>query len=89
MSYSRDIEQHPFPWKYGTLHGRFARFCDRTGLPNRGFHCFRHTVITERLARGVPMHAVSRLAGHSSVAVTDARYNHADALSYAHYIERS
>jgi integrase len=70
------------------VESRFSRFAERAGLPDRGFHCFRHTVITERLARGVPLQAVSRLAGHSSVAVTDSRYNHADALAYSKYIER-
>lgn len=88
LAFRRDIAKHPFPWGYTTVEGRFARFCERTGLPDRGFHCFRHTVITERLARGVPLQAVSKLAGHSSVAVTDARYNHADALAYSRYIER-
>lgn len=88
MAFRRDVEKHPFPWEYTTVKGRFARFCERAGLPDRGFHCFRHTVITERLARGVPLQAVSRLAGHSSVAVTDARYNHADALAYSHFIEK-
>lgn len=89
MAFHRDVTTHPFPWGYGTLHGRFDRFCERSGLPNRGFHCFRHTVITERLARGVPIQAVSKLAGHSSIAVTDSRYNHTDALGYAKYIERT
>jgi integrase len=87
-SFRRTVDKHPFPWGYTTAQGRFERFCERTGLPNRGFHCFRHTVITERLARGVPLQAVSRLAGHSSVAVTDDRYNHASALSYSRFVER-
>lgn len=87
-SFRRPVDVHPFPWGYTTVQGRFERFCERTGLPNRGFHCFRHTVITERLARGVPLQAVSRLAGHSSVAVTDGRYNHANALAYSRYVER-
>lgn len=87
-AFRRPVDKHPFPWSYGTAKGRFERFCERTGLPDRGFHCFRHTVITERLARGVPLQAVSRLAGHSSVAVTDDRYNHTDALAYSRYIER-
>ena len=88
MRFRRPIDVHPFPWNYTTVQGRFSRFCERAGLPDRGFHCFRHTVITERLARGVPLQAVSRLAGHSSVAVTDSRYNHTDALAYARFVER-
>ena len=88
MAFRRDVSRHPFPWNYSTVKGRFERFCERTGLPDRGFHCFRHTVITERLARGVPLQAVSKLAGHSSVAVTAARYDHTDALTFSRYIER-
>lgn len=88
LAFRRDVGKHPFPWNYSTVKGRFERFCERTGLPDRGFHCFRHTVITERLARGVPLQAVSKLAGHSSIAVTAARYDHTDALSFSRYIEK-
>jgi integrase len=77
----------PFPWSYMTAYDRFGDFCDRTGLPNRGFHCFRHTKATEMLTRGVPIQAVSALLGHSSVATTDRVYNHATALNFAHYLE--
>ena len=85
--FARSPLVHPFPWTYSSCYKRFAAFCERTGLPNRGFHNFRHTVITARLASGMPLQAVSALAGHSSVAVTDRRYNHTTALSYAHLID--
>jgi integrase len=78
----------PFPWAYGGLNARFNRFCDRAGLPARGFHCIRHSVITHRLARGVPMQAVSRLAGHKSIQTTDRRYNHTNALTFARFVEK-
>jgi integrase len=78
----------PFPWSYGVARARFARFCERAGLPDKGFHCFRHTVITERLARGVPIQAVAALAGHKNVSTTDQRYNHTNALAYAGFVER-
>lgn len=84
-----DPKDQPFPWSYNVARARFGRFCKRAGLPDKGFHCFRHTVITERLARGVPIQAVAALAGHRSVATTDQRYNHTTALSYAGYVERS
>lgn len=86
-AFHRSSLVHPFPWAYATVHLRFRSFCDVVGVPNRGFHTFRHTKITERLARGVPIHAVAALAGHSSVAVTDRRYNHATALNFANYLE--
>lgn len=86
-SLRRDPADHPFPWKYGTIHSRFERFCETTGLPNRGFHNLRHTVITDRLVRGVPLQAVSALAGHANPGVTQTRYHHAHALDYARYLD--
>jgi integrase len=83
-----DHKLQPFPWSYNVARARFVRFCQRSGLPYKGFHCFRHTVITERLARGVPLQAVSKLAGHASVATTANRYDHTTSLTYARYIER-
>jgi len=82
---NKSQREYIFPWSYQTVYDRFGDFCERTGLPNRGFHCFRHTKATEMLARGVPVHAVSTLLGHSSIAMTDRRYNHCNALAFAHY----
>jgi len=84
--YKRSIEEYPFPWAYNSVNGRMERFCERIGVENRGFHNFRHTVITNRLADGVPIQAVAALAGHTSIATTDRRYNHTNALSYASYV---
>lgn len=81
-------KEYVWPYTYNTVHGRFSRFCKRAGLPNRGFHNFRHTVITTRLAEGMPLQAVSALAGHSSSAITDRRYNHTNALSFAHLLDQ-
>lgn len=86
--FTRDPKVFVFPWQYSTVYGMFGRFCTRRGLPNRGFHNFRHTVITERIARGVPIQAVATLAGHRSPAITMARYSHATALDYSRYLER-
>jgi integrase len=80
-AWKRSAEVCPFPWGYSSVHTRFDYFCEVTGLPNRGFHNFRHTVITERLAQGVPLQIVSALAGHASPMVTATRYNHVNALS--------
>ena len=84
---SKDWQTFPFPWVYNSVHGRFERLCTRLGIEHRGLHCFRHTLITKRLASGVPIQAVAALAGHSSVATTDRRYNHTSALSYAAYVD--
>lgn len=83
-----DPKTMPFPWSYNVAYARFGRFAERAGLPNKAFHCFRHSVITDRLARGVPIQAVAALAGHRNVGTTDARYNHTNALSYAGFVER-
>jgi integrase len=46
------------------------------GLPNVGHHCFRHSYISNALAAGTPIGYVSRIVGHSSIAVTMDRYGH-------------
>lgn len=86
-TFQRDPARHPFPWAYPTVHSRLETFCDVTGLPNHGFHAFRHTNITDRLARGVPIQAVAALAGHRSIQTTDRRYNWLQPLQVAHYVE--
>lgn len=85
--FTRDPDVYPFPWTYANAYERFDTLCRHLDITNRGFHNFRHTVITNRLAAGMPMQAVSALAGHASTAVTDARYNHTNALSFAHLLE--
>lgn len=84
----RSSHDHPFPWHYATACVRFNKFCKMLGVEYRGFHNIRHSVLTDRLARGIPIQAVSKLAGHSSVATTDRRYNHTHALTFARYVER-
>lgn len=86
--FSRAPSEWVFPWTYNSTMKRLRYFCETANMPYKGWHAFRHTVITERLAAGVPLHAVAKLAGHSSVAVTQARYDHTDALSFARYVER-
>lgn len=85
--WSKPQAEYPFPWTYSTVYMMFKRFCEKHGLPNRGFHNFRHTVITNRIARGVPIQAVASLAGHRSPTVTLARYSHATALDYSKWLE--
>ena len=40
------------------------------------FHGLRHTAITQMLLSGVPVHVVSKVAGHSSPAITSKVYAH-------------
>lgn len=86
-AFHRSPLEYPFPWAYATVNLRFRTFCEVVGVPNRGFHTFRHTKITGRLASGVPIHAVAALAGHASVSTTDRRYNHSTALNYVNYLD--
>ena len=76
-----------FPYSYSSVHGRLERFCEKTGLPNRGLHNFRHTRITNWLIKGVPLQAASALAGHANPGITGQRYNHAHAMSYKEYLD--
>jgi len=41
-----------------------------------GAHALRHTMVTEALEAGVPVHVVQRMAGHSTVITTLAHYAH-------------
>lgn len=88
-AYARDPEVFVFPWSYSTAMGRLRRFSEALGIEYRGFHNFRHTVITERLARGVPIQAIAALGGYTSPGVMLSRYNHATALDYARFMEEA
>ncbi|MBG0765815.1 MAG: site-specific integrase, partial [Tissierellales bacterium] len=48
----------------------WERALESAGIKYRKFHCLRHTYVTLLLEKGAPMIEVSRLAGHSSVAIT-------------------
>jgi integrase len=85
--FARSPLEHPFPWGYGPASERFKRHCALVGVEYRGFHTMRHTRATEMLAKGVPVHAVSSLLGHSSPAVTARTYDHTTSLTHAHYLD--
>jgi integrase len=55
---------------------RFRRDCERFGLTYITVHGLRHTFATLTLQSGVSIHVVSRILGHSSIAVTLAIYSH-------------
>jgi integrase len=58
------------------LHRRLHRFCDQAGIPRMNFRAIRHYAITRMLEAGVPMPAVSRAAGHSTIRMTVDVYGH-------------
>lgn len=57
----------------------FVAAVDRAGIDGDGvgLHTLRHSAATAMLDAGVPLHVVSRLLGHSSVAITGDVYGHA------------
>ena len=53
------------------------RFLEKAGLPaGVRFHDLRHTAGTLALRQGMPLHAVSKMLGHSDPAMTLRRYAH-------------
>lgn len=85
--FERDPKVYPFPMTYSSAMKRLETHCSRLGLPYRGFHNFRHAKITERIKAGVPMQAVSALAGHSSPSVTARYYDQSVALHYGEWVD--
>ena len=53
------------------------RFLGEAGLsPEVRFHDLRHTAATQAIRQGLPIHAVSKMLGHSDPAMTLRRYAH-------------
>ena len=53
------------------------RFLEEAGLPaSVRFHDLRHTAGTLAIRQGMPLHAVSKMLGHSDPAMTLRRYAH-------------
>ena len=60
------------------LSHQFARICGRAGLGHWHAHELRHSAASLMLAQGTPLHVVSEILGHSSIAVTKDVYGHLD-----------
>ena len=54
----------------------FARLCQRAGLGHWHPHELRHSGASLMLAQGTPLHVVSEVLGHASIAVTKDVYGH-------------
>jgi integrase len=55
----------------------FKRYLQAAGIPTDvRFHDLRHTAGTLALRQGMPLHAVSKMLGHSDAAMTLRRYAH-------------
>jgi integrase len=53
----------------------FTTACKNATIENLRFHDLRHTAATRLVESGIPLHAVAKLLGHSTVRVTE-RYSH-------------
>lgn len=58
------------------LKSGFRRAREAAGLPHVTFHDLRRSCGTLLIQKGVPLHVVSRILGHSSTAVTERVYAH-------------
>jgi integrase len=72
-----------FPNMRGKIRGRdsavrsFKRYLEEAGIPTDvRFHDLRHTAGTLALRQGMPLHALSKMLGHSDPAMTLRRYAH-------------
>jgi len=54
----------------------FARLCERAGLGHWHPHELRHSGASLMLAQGTPLHVVSEVLGHASIAITKDVYGH-------------
>jgi integrase len=63
------------PWGQHGLAQAFDRVRDRAGLSGWSIYSLRHYAITSWLRKGVPVHVVQRMAGHTNLATTQ-RYTH-------------
>jgi integrase/recombinase XerD len=62
-------------WSYPAVYDLVLRLREKTGI-DFDPHWFRHSAATRMLRDGVPVEVVSKVLGHSSVAITSAVYGH-------------
>src|ERR1700730_10116911 len=68
-NFTCDPSVHPFHCTYPSVRSLMISHCQTVGLTHRVLHVLRHTRATQWLASGVPLNAVSKLLGHSNVAI--------------------
>ncbi len=54
----------------------FERWVKRSGVPSIRIHDIRHTVVTQAIADGLPIKAVSQHVGHAQTSITMDIYAH-------------
>lgn len=69
------------------LSKKFRQYVRKAGIQKASFHSLRHTAISRLVRQGVPMEAIRRFAGHSSISVTE-RYAHLSDSDFVRLIRR-
>ena len=70
------LEHVPLSINFEGLKSGFRRAREAAGMPWVTFHDLRRSTATIMIEAGVDLYVVSKLLGHSSVAVTQSRYGH-------------
>ncbi len=76
VAMSRSEGEEVFPFGYWLVRYRFKSSCRALGVPDFQIKDLRHSMVSNLLAAGNPIHVVRELMGHSSIHVT-ALYAHA------------
>jgi integrase len=84
---TRDPGVYLYPMSYNAAHEWLQKLCASADVRFSGWHRFRHTYATRKLAQGVPINVVSKLLGHSNVGITASTYDHTSSLSFAQYLD--
>lgn len=71
-----------------TMYRHFVRATARAGLPRIRFHDLRHSAFSNMLQQGMSLFDVSRIAGHSSIAITADLYGHVTVDNLREAIDR-
>jgi len=88
MKYQNTMEKHSYifqrngkPYRHEYVSKKLKQYIRKTELDDRlHFHSLRHSFITWALERGASLHQVSKVAGHSSTAITEKVYGHIKAI---------
>lgn len=75
LDYRIDSDTRLFPMHMRELQRVITRRSRQVGIEGCSAHSFRHLYATTLMSKGVPLHVVSSMLGHSSV-VTTSRYLH-------------
>jgi integrase len=68
-----DVRGRPF--NHGQLSSELEKVCKKAGIRRITWHILRHTFATHLAMKGVPLHVVQTLLGHSTITMT-MRYAH-------------